>query len=263
MKARAGHRRARLLRLLALLLLCAAGAAARLRAAHRADDRRRPAVHHLPAQRGLAAAGGKAAHPVEPGLGGRRPHLRPPQARRDRQRGRRLRRPLRRRVGRHREGLGAQPARRGARRTRLGPAPARTRRQPPKLVGGSTITQQLAKNLFLSGERTVLRKGQELLLTLMLEGLLSQAAHPGDLPQQRRVGRRRVRRPGRGAALLPRRRGAAGARAGGAAGGDAAGAQALREAARLGLRGWAARRPSWRAWARWSCHERARPPDAT
>jgi monofunctional biosynthetic peptidoglycan transglycosylase len=44
-----------------------------------------------------------------------------------------------------------------------------------KVVGGSTISQQLAKNLFLSGERTVWRKGQELLLTWMLEGWLSKA----------------------------------------------------------------------------------------
>jgi monofunctional glycosyltransferase len=43
-----------------------------------------------------------------------------------------------------------------------------------KIVGGSTITQQLAKNLLLSGERTVLRKGQEFVLTLMLEALLSK-----------------------------------------------------------------------------------------
>ena len=46
--------------------------------------------------------------------------------------------------------------------------------RPPKVVGGSTITQQLAKNLLLSGERTVLRKGQELVLTVMLESLLSK-----------------------------------------------------------------------------------------
>ncbi len=44
----------------------------------------------------------------------------------------------------------------------------------PKIVGGSTITQQLAKNLFLSGERTLLRKGQEFVLTLMLEALLDK-----------------------------------------------------------------------------------------
>ena len=44
----------------------------------------------------------------------------------------------------------------------------------PKVIGGSTITQQLAKNLFLSGERTLLRKGQELVLTVLLEGLLSK-----------------------------------------------------------------------------------------
>ena len=43
-----------------------------------------------------------------------------------------------------------------------------------KVVGGSTITQQLAKNLFLSGERTLVRKGQELVLTLMLEALLDK-----------------------------------------------------------------------------------------
>ncbi|SFM15385.1 monofunctional biosynthetic peptidoglycan transglycosylase [Variovorax sp. OV329] len=46
--------------------------------------------------------------------------------------------------------------------------------RPPKLRGGSTITQQLAKNLFLSGERTLLRKGQELMLATTLELLLSK-----------------------------------------------------------------------------------------
>jgi monofunctional biosynthetic peptidoglycan transglycosylase len=46
--------------------------------------------------------------------------------------------------------------------------------KPAKIVGGSTITQQLAKNLLLSGERNLLRKGQELVLTLTLEALLSK-----------------------------------------------------------------------------------------
>ena len=46
--------------------------------------------------------------------------------------------------------------------------------KPAKIVGGSTITQQLAKNLLLSGERTLLRKGQELVLTYLLEKTLSK-----------------------------------------------------------------------------------------
>ena len=46
--------------------------------------------------------------------------------------------------------------------------------KPPKVVGGSTISQQLAKNLFLSGERHLLRKGQELVLTYMLEWILGK-----------------------------------------------------------------------------------------
>lgn len=38
-----------------------------------------------------------------------------------------------------------------------------------KMRGGSTITQQLAKNLFLSQSRSYWRKGQELVLTYMIE----------------------------------------------------------------------------------------------
>lgn len=42
-------------------------------------------------------------------------------------------------------------------------------RRGRRAKGGSTISQQLAKNLFLSGERSYLRKGQELVITTMLE----------------------------------------------------------------------------------------------
>ena len=40
--------------------------------------------------------------------------------------------------------------------------------------GGSTITQQLAKNLFLSGERSYLRKAEEMLITFMLEAIMDK-----------------------------------------------------------------------------------------
>jgi monofunctional biosynthetic peptidoglycan transglycosylase len=40
--------------------------------------------------------------------------------------------------------------------------------------GGSTITMQLAKNLFLSGDRSYLRKAQELVIAYMLEAAMSK-----------------------------------------------------------------------------------------
>jgi monofunctional glycosyltransferase len=40
--------------------------------------------------------------------------------------------------------------------------------------GGSTITQQLAKNLFLSGDRSYLRKGQEAAIAAMLEAVMDK-----------------------------------------------------------------------------------------
>jgi monofunctional biosynthetic peptidoglycan transglycosylase len=42
------------------------------------------------------------------------------------------------------------------------------------VAGASTISQQLAKNLFLSGSRSWLRKGQEALITWMLESIMSK-----------------------------------------------------------------------------------------
>ena len=42
------------------------------------------------------------------------------------------------------------------------------------VAGGSTISQQLAKNLFLSAERSYWRKGEEAILTVLLEAILDK-----------------------------------------------------------------------------------------
>ena len=42
------------------------------------------------------------------------------------------------------------------------------------VAGGSTISQQLAKNLFLSSKRTPWRKGEEAIITVMLENMLTK-----------------------------------------------------------------------------------------
>ncbi len=61
---------------------------------------------------------------------------------------------------------------RQAKNQRTGKRPSTSKM--PKIVGGSTISQQLAKNLFLSGERTLPRKLQEMLLTFWLESFLDK-----------------------------------------------------------------------------------------
>lgn len=42
------------------------------------------------------------------------------------------------------------------------------------VAGGSTISQQLAKNLFLSTRRTPWRKGEEIIITLMMEAVMDK-----------------------------------------------------------------------------------------
>lgn len=50
----------------------------------------------------------------------------------------------------------------------------KNQRKGKVVAGGSTISQQLAKNLFLSGDRSMIRKGEEALITLMMEAILDK-----------------------------------------------------------------------------------------
>lgn len=53
-------------------------------------------------------------------------------------------------------------------------AMGKNRRKGKVVAGASTISQQLAKNLFLSAERTPWRKGQEALITVMIEQVMDK-----------------------------------------------------------------------------------------
>ncbi|HJV25298.1 MAG TPA: monofunctional biosynthetic peptidoglycan transglycosylase [Aromatoleum sp.] len=50
----------------------------------------------------------------------------------------------------------------------------KNQRKGRAVAGGSTISQQLAKNLFLSPSRSYLRKGEEALITVMIEAVWSK-----------------------------------------------------------------------------------------
>ncbi|MGZ5032279.1 MAG: monofunctional biosynthetic peptidoglycan transglycosylase [Usitatibacter sp.] len=50
----------------------------------------------------------------------------------------------------------------------------KNRRKGKVVTGASTISQQLAKNLFLSADRTPWRKGQEALITVMIEHVMDK-----------------------------------------------------------------------------------------
>ena len=72
----------------------------------------------------------------------------------------------------------------------------RTARRGQMREGASTLTQQLARTLFLSNRRTLGRKVQEAALAVMLEMRLHEGADPRAVSESRVSQRRAVRRRG-------------------------------------------------------------------
>ena len=72
-----------------------------------------------------------------------------------------------------------------------------------RVHGASTISQQVAKNLYLWSGRSYFRKALEAYFTVLIERLLAQAADPGDLPQYRRVWPRHLRCRGGRTTVFP------------------------------------------------------------
>ena len=84
-------------------------------------------------------------------------------------------------------------------------ASARRNLEKRRIVrGGSTITQQLARNLFLGNQRTLTRKLNEVLLARRLEGALTKRRIFELYLNLIEWGDGDLRRRGRGAALLRR-----------------------------------------------------------
>ena len=83
--------------------------------------------------------------------------------------------------------------------------------------GASTITQQLAKNLYLSPAKNPIRKLRELLIAQATRGGALEAAHPRAVSERHRVGRRHLWRRGGVAYLLRQARGRSRTARGGAA----------------------------------------------